>query len=63
MRNIESAYGWYSVAAHLGNAKAATAVETSKAMLSPDEMKEAAALSADLIAKYGNAPRSTVRTQ
>jgi len=63
VRDIESAYGWYSVAAHLGNVKAAAAAETSKALLSPDEMKEAAALSADLIAKYGNAPRSTLRTQ
>jgi TPR repeat protein len=62
-QDMESAYGWYSVAAHLGNAKAAAAVETSKALLSPGEMKEAAALSADLIAKYGNAPKSTVRSQ
>ncbi len=62
-QDMESAYGWYSVAAHLGNVKAAGAVEKSKALLSPGEMKEAAALSADLIAKYGNVSKSTVRTQ
>ncbi len=62
-RDMESAYGWYTVAAHLGNAKATSAVEKSAAQLSPAEMKEATALSADLIAKYGTLPRSTARTQ
>lgn len=62
-RDMESAYSWYTVAAHLGNAKAPKAVEKSAASLSPTEMKAAAALSADLIEKYGQTPRSTARTQ
>jgi TPR repeat protein len=62
-RDMESAYSWYAVAAHLGNAKAITAVEQSAALLSPAEMEEAKSLSADLISKYGNLPKSTARTQ
>ncbi len=62
-RDMEYAYGWYKVAAHLGNAKAVAAVEQSGELLSPAERKEAEALSADLIEKYGQPPRSTARAQ
>ena len=62
-KDMEYAYGWYTVAAHLGNAKAIEAVSLTADKLSPDEMKEAEALSADLIKKYGNTPRDTSRMQ
>ncbi len=62
-RDMEYAYGWYKVAAHLGNPKAIVAVEHSGELLSPAERKEADALSADLIEKYRQTPRTTARTQ
>ena len=52
-RDMESAYGWYTVAAHLGNPKAVAAIEQSAGLLSPSELEEAQALSAELIEKYG----------
>ena len=62
-KDMEYAYGWYSVAAHLGNAKAIDAVKVSANALSDGEMKEAQALSAELIEKFGKTPKETARTQ
>lgn len=52
-QDLEYAYGWYSVSAHIGNPKAAAAIETAGSKLGPDELKEAQALAQDLITKYG----------
>lgn len=62
-RDMEYAYSWYTVAAHLGNAKAITALDDSADRLSSAELKEAQALSAELIEKYGKTPASTARTR
>lgn len=62
-KDLEYAYGWYSVAAHLGSAKAGAARDTAAGLLPPASLKEAQALAADLIAKYGKVPRTTSVSQ
>lgn len=52
-QDMEYAYGWYSVSAHIGNPKAAAAIEAAGSKLSADELSEARALAEDLVAKYG----------
>ena len=58
-QDMEYAFAWYSVSAHIGNTKAEAAMQAAAAKLSPDEMKSANLLSADLIQKYGTVPEST----
>lgn len=62
-KDLEYAYGWYSVAAHLGSAKAGAARDLAAGQLPPASLKEAQALAADLIAKYGKIPRATSVSQ
>lgn len=62
-RDLEYAFGWYGVAAHLGNARAAAARDAAAGKLSPAALKEAQALAADLVAKYGRTPRDTSVSQ
>lgn len=61
--DMEYAYGWYTVAAHLGNPKGVAAAEQTRTRLSAEERVEADKLSRDLIRKYGNPDKGTVRTQ
>lgn len=58
-QDMEYAFAWYSVSAHIGNAKAEAAMQAAAAKLSPEEMKSANLLSADLVQKYGTVPEST----
>jgi TPR repeat protein len=62
-RDMETAYAWYSVAATLGSAKAKAALQESSKFLSPVELKEAQAFSAELIEKYAKTPVETSRSQ
>jgi len=62
-KDLEYAYGWYSVAANLGSAKAGVSRPSAAGQLSPDSLKEARALAADLTAKYGKVPRATSVSQ
>ena len=52
-QDLEYAYGWYGVSAHLGNVKAATALKSARGNLTPQELQKAEALAQDLIAKFG----------
>ncbi len=54
-QDLEYAYGWYGVSAHLGNTQAAAALSATKGNLGPTELQKAEALAQDLIAKYGKA--------
>ncbi len=58
-QDLEYAYSWYAVSAHIGNAKASAALAATAGKLSKDELTQANKLAQDLIAKYGNVPRST----
>ena len=57
--DMEYAFAWYSVSAHIGNPKAAAALESASARMSAEERRSANTLAADLIQKYGNVPEST----
>lgn len=57
--DMEYAYAWYSVSAHIGNPKAAGALEAASAKMSAEELRSANTLAADLIQKYGTVPEST----
>ena len=57
--DMEYAFAWYSVAAHIGNPKADAALSAASAKLSPEELRSANTLAADLIQKYGKVPEST----
>ncbi len=52
-QDMEYAYGWYAVAAHLGNPKGTAALQSSLQKLKPAELRAARLLADDLIAKYG----------
>jgi uncharacterized protein len=58
-QDIEYAYGWYSVSSHIGNPKADASLQAASAKLKANELREAEALSRDLIAKYGKVAKAT----
>ncbi len=62
-QDYEYAYGWYSVAEKLGSAKAGPARAACAEKLGPDGLKEATALAADLVAKYGRVAPGTSSSQ
>ena len=62
-QDLEYAYGWYSVAAHLGSAKAGPAMARTKAQMREDEWVQADKLARELISKYGVVPQTTSRSQ
>lgn len=62
-RDLEYAFGWYSVASHLGLAKATAARDAARGNLQGEALTAATALAEDLIAKYGQVPRTTAVEQ
>ncbi len=55
-KDMEIAYAWFSVAAHLGNTQAATKKKTAAGALSGDALRKAESLSTDYIDRYGKPP-------